>query len=90
MQLDFDGYTQDRAKSLLVGYNVVGLGQGIIVTTPVANGAPISFKVGQRAYRALVCAAPKAVPVLFAPRSNTFRVRLTLFASRYSRANGAR
>lgn len=45
VQLDFDGYTQDRAKSILVGYNVMGLGQGIIVTTPVANGAPISFKV---------------------------------------------
>lgn len=46
VQLDFDGSIQDRAKSFLIGYNAIGSGQGIIVTTPAVNGAPLSFKVG--------------------------------------------
>lgn len=46
IQLDFDGSLQDRAKSVLIGYNVYGTGQSIIVTTPYANGSPLSFKVG--------------------------------------------
>lgn len=43
LQLDFDGYTSDRDKALLIGYRA---GQGIIVSTPVVNGSPMVLKLG--------------------------------------------
>ncbi len=43
LQLDFEGYSSDRDRSLLVGYRA---GQGIIVTTPIVNGSPLVLKLG--------------------------------------------
>ncbi|WP_430459663.1 flagellar brake protein [Thalassolituus sp. LLYu03] len=43
LQLDFEGYTSDRDRSVLIGYRA---GQGIIVTTPVVNGSPMVLKLG--------------------------------------------
>ena len=43
LQLDFDGYTSDRDKALLIGYRA---NQGIIVSTPVVNGSPMVLKLG--------------------------------------------
>lgn len=43
LQLDFDGYTSDRDKSVLIGYRS---GQGIIVSTPIVNGSPMVLKLG--------------------------------------------
>ena len=43
LQLEFDGYTADRDRSVLIGYRA---GQGIIVTTPLVNGSPMVLKLG--------------------------------------------
>ncbi|MCD8520681.1 MAG: flagellar brake protein [Saccharospirillaceae bacterium] len=43
LQLDFEGYTSERDKSVLLGYRA---GQGIIVTTPLVNGSPMVLKLG--------------------------------------------
>ena len=42
LQLELDGYTNDRDRSILVGYRP---GKSIIVTTPVVNGHPITVKL---------------------------------------------
>lgn len=42
LQLDFDGYTTDRDRSLLIGYRS---GQSIIVTTPQVSGSPMMVKL---------------------------------------------
>ncbi|WP_225675921.1 hypothetical protein [Thalassolituus marinus] len=46
LQLDFEGYSSDRDRSLLVGYRA---GQGIIVTTPIVNGSPLGAEAGYTA-----------------------------------------
>lgn len=43
LQLDFDGYTSDRDKAVLIGYRA---NQGIIVSTPIVNGSPMALKLG--------------------------------------------
>ena len=43
LQLEIEGYTNDRDRSVLVGYRA---GQGLIVTTPLVNGTPMSLKLG--------------------------------------------
>ena len=43
LQLDFEGYTSDRDRAMLIGYRP---GQGIIVSTPVVNGTPMVLKLG--------------------------------------------
>ena len=43
LQLDFEGYTSERDKAVLIGYRA---GQSIIVSTPLINGAPLSPKQG--------------------------------------------
>ena len=43
LQLEIEGYTNDRDRSVLVGYRA---GNGLIVTTPVINGAPMSLRLG--------------------------------------------
>lgn len=66
LQLEFEGYTSDRDKSVLIGYRA---GQGIIVTTPLVNGTPMVLKLG----------TPLAVR-LFAPQMNcacAFRTEVT-------------
>jgi len=42
LQLELDGYTNDRDRSTLVGYR---LGKSIIVTTPIVNSHPITVKL---------------------------------------------
>lgn len=46
LQLDFDGYSQDRVKSLLVGYNSFSRQHCIISTLPFNSSAAVSFNVG--------------------------------------------
>jgi len=43
LQLEIEGYTNDRDRSVLVGYRS---GYGLIVTTPMSNGTPMSLKLG--------------------------------------------
>ncbi|UXD86749.1 flagellar brake protein [Thalassolituus hydrocarboniclasticus] len=43
LQLDFEGYTSERDRSVLIGYRA---GQSIIVTTPLVNGSPMVLKLG--------------------------------------------
>lgn len=43
LQLEFDGYSNERDRALLVGYMP---GRSIIVSTPVKNGSPLSLKNG--------------------------------------------
>ncbi|WP_127559003.1 flagellar brake protein [Saccharospirillum alexandrii] len=42
LQLEIDGYTTERDRSILVGYRP---GKSVIVTTPLAHGHPISVKL---------------------------------------------
>lgn len=42
LQLEIDGYTNDRDRSTLVGYRH---GKSIIITTPLVNGHPITVKL---------------------------------------------
>lgn len=42
MQLELDGYTDERDRCTLVGYRP---GKSIIVTTPIVNGHPITVKL---------------------------------------------
>jgi len=44
MQLEFEGYTASRDKSVLIGYRKNG---SLIVTTPIVKGAPVSVKNGE-------------------------------------------
>lgn len=43
IQLEFDGYSNERDRSSLVGYMP---GRSIIVSTPIKNGSPLSLKNG--------------------------------------------
>ena len=43
LQLEFEGYSNERDRALLVGYMP---GRSIIVSTPVKNGSPLSLKNG--------------------------------------------
>lgn len=66
LQLDFDGYTSDRDKSLLVGYRS---GQGLVVSTPIVNGSAMALKPGT-----------ELTVRLFAPQMNcacAFRTSIT-------------
>lgn len=42
LQLEIDGYSNDRDRSVLVGYRK---GKSIIITTPLVNGHPITVKL---------------------------------------------
>lgn len=43
LQLEFDGYTHDRDKSLLLGYRA---GHSIIISTPIVNNSPMALRLG--------------------------------------------
>lgn len=43
MQLEFDGYSSERDRSVLLGYRP---NHSIIVTTPIINGSPMTLKLG--------------------------------------------
>ena len=43
LQLEFDGYSATRDKSVLIGYRA---GQSLIVSTPLSNGLPAALKQG--------------------------------------------
>jgi c-di-GMP-binding flagellar brake protein YcgR len=43
-QLEFEGYTSDRDRSLLIGYR---RNESLMATTPIINGAPVNVKIGE-------------------------------------------
>ena len=43
LQLDFDGYSTERDKSILLGFRS---GHSLMVTTPLVNGMPAPLKPG--------------------------------------------
>lgn len=43
LQLDFDGYSTERDKALLLGFRA---GHSLMVTTPLVNGMPAPLKAG--------------------------------------------
>jgi c-di-GMP-binding flagellar brake protein YcgR len=45
MQLDFEGYSNERDRSVLLGYRPH---HSIIVTTPIINGSPMTLKLGMK------------------------------------------
>jgi len=44
-QLEFEGYTSDRDRSVLIGYR---RGASLIVSTPIINGVQANVKVGEK------------------------------------------
>jgi len=45
LQLEFEGYTSDRDRSVLIGYR---RGASLLVTTPIINGVQASVKSGEK------------------------------------------
>lgn len=43
MQLELDGYSSERDRSMLLGYRA---NHSLIVTTPLVNGSPMALKLG--------------------------------------------
>ncbi len=70
-QLEFEGYTSDRDRSLLIGYR---RNESLIVTTPVINGAPANVKNGEGVNvrffaNRLGCACAFKTEVIYASKS---------------------
>ncbi len=70
-QLEFEGYTSDRDRSLLIGYR---RNESLIVTTPIINGAPANVKSGEEVNvrffaNRLGCACAFKTEVIYASKS---------------------